>query len=267
MKIRLNVLFMAVAFTVVFATFVGIQNFAIVGVTDTAEDVEAPVADTTVALDDVVEELEEPIASGSYRDPVILVHGFIGGYGLTPWFVMKDRLVRDGWRRDWIFEIYYKDPVFASNVQNAKELAAFVQYVLQKTGASKVDLVGHSMGGLSSRYYIKFLGGAAYVDDYVSLGTPQHGTGLANIPLLPYLSAGALEMRPGSDFMNKLNSGDETPGSVHYRAIYSYIDELVFPYWTAKLYDGASNKGCWSEHVYLVFHSSAYTWTRDHIRD
>lgn len=258
MKIRLSVLFMAVAFVVVFSTFVGIQNFAAVGASNEVNDEEAPIAETTIAVEETQPD------SAATKNPVILCHGFIGGYGLTPWGVMKDRLVRDGWNRNQIFEIYYKDPVFASNVQNAQELAAYVQYVLKVTGASKVDLIGHSMGGLSTRYYIKFLGGVNYVDDYVSLGSPQHGTLLADIPLLPLLSKGAIEMRPGSAFMTKLNSGDETPGSVSYTSIYSYIDELVFPYWTCKL-SGAANKGCWSEHVYLVFHSDAYKWTRDAI--
>ena len=260
MKIRLSVLFMAVAFVVVFSTFVGIQNFAAVGASNEVNDEEAPIAETTIAVE------ETQLETAETRNPVILVHGFIAGFGLTPWGVMKDRLVRDGWRSDQIFAIQYKDPVFASNVQNAQELAAYVQYVLSVTGASKVDLVGHSMGGLSTRYYIKFLGGVNYVDDYVSLGTPQHGCWAANLPLLPLLSAGAKEMVPGSAFLTKLNSNDETPGSVSYTAIYSYIDEIVMPYWTAKLYDGATNKGCWSEHGYLVLHSGAYGWTRDAIR-
>jgi triacylglycerol lipase len=249
---------MAVAFVVVFSTFVGIQSFAAVGASNEVNDEEASIAETTIAVEETQPE------TAAYHNPVILCHGFIGGYGLTPWGIMKDRLVRDGWKREWIFEIYYKDPVFASNVQNAQELAAYVQYVRQVTGQSKVDLVGHSMGGLSTRYYIKFLGGVNYVDDYVSLGTPQHGTLLADIPLLPLLSKGAIEMRPGSAFLTKLNSGDETPGYVSYTSIYSYIDELVFPYTTCKL-SGAANKGCWSGHVYLVFHSGAYGWTRDAI--
>jgi len=45
--------------------------------------------------------------------------------------------------------------------------------------SSKVDIVTHSMGGLSSRYYLKNLGGTAEVDDWVSLGGPNHGTNTA----------------------------------------------------------------------------------------
>jgi hypothetical protein len=112
---------MAVAFVVVFSTFVGIQSFATVGASNEVNDEEAPIAETTIAVEETQPE------TAAYHNPVILCHGFIGGYGLTPWGIMKDRLVRDGWKREWIFEIYYKDPVFASNVQNAQELAAYVQ--------------------------------------------------------------------------------------------------------------------------------------------
>jgi hypothetical protein len=38
-----------------------------------------------------------------------------------------------------------------------------------------VHLVGHSLGGLSVRYYIKILGGLPHVASYTAFGTPQHG--------------------------------------------------------------------------------------------
>ncbi len=48
--------------------------------------------------------------------------------------------------------------------QSAQELSVFVDEVLAATGASKVDIVGHSQGTLMPNYYVKFLGGAAKVD-------------------------------------------------------------------------------------------------------
>ena len=129
---------------------------------------------------------------------------------------------------------------------------------------SNVDLICHSMGGLSSRYYIKFLGGTSKVDDYVSLGTPQKGTIMA---IIGVATAGGREMIPGSSFLDNLNSGDETPGSVHYTAIYAYMDELVQPYSNAKLSDGATNKGkSWVGHIGLLFNSQVYGWTRDAVK-
>ena len=40
----------------------------------------------------------------------------------------------------------------------------------------KVSLVGHSQGGMMPRYYLRFLGGAAKVDDLVGLAPSNHGT-------------------------------------------------------------------------------------------
>ena len=257
MKNRTIVLMTMVAFSLLTTAILTAQVASIPAANASADDT-VDVVEATIAVEEVA-----PEEAGAWDNPIILVHGFIGGYGLTPWYKLKDRLVSWGCPRSKIFEMRFRDAIFASNVQNAYELRDYVNYVLSVTGASKVDLIGHSMGGLSTRYYIRNLGGIYKVDDYVSLGTPQHGTWLAIIPLA-YASIGALEMRPGSSFLNALNAGDETPGSVHYTAIYAYMDELVFPYWTAKLYDGATNKGkWWVGHLGLLFDYTVAKYCRD----
>jgi triacylglycerol lipase len=220
----------------------------------------AQASDDAVAVEAVEAAPEE---AGAWSNPIILVHGYIGGYGLTPWYRLKSRLIGWGCPSNMIFEMRYSD-VLGSNVDNAYELRNYVNYVLAVTGASKVDLIGHSMGGLSSRYYIRNLGGMYKVDDYVSLGTPQKGTYVA---ILGVLTEGGREMIPGSSFLNALNSGDETPGSVRYTAIYAYWDELVQPYWNAKLYDGATNKGkYWVGHIGLLFDYTVAKWCRDYVK-
>ena len=60
--------------------------------------------------------------------------------------------------------------------RSARELRDFVAGVRASTGAAKVSLVGHSQGGLMPRYFIKYLGGAAIVDDLVGLAPSNHGT-------------------------------------------------------------------------------------------
>src|SRR5438128_1772103 len=62
--------------------------------------------------------------------------------------------------------------------QSAAELSAFVDNVLAATGAAKVDLVGHSQGGMMPRYYLKNLGGAAKVGVLIGLSPSNHGTTL-----------------------------------------------------------------------------------------
>jgi triacylglycerol lipase len=124
-----------------------------------------------------------------------------------------------------------------NNVTNAQALATFINNVKAQTGATKVDLVGHSMGGLSTRYYIKSLGGGANVAQYVSLGSPHYGLLLACF--LGTNSGG--QMCTWSSFLSALNSGDDTPGSVYYTTIYSTSDELV-PNSSSRLDGGACFK-------------------------
>jgi triacylglycerol esterase/lipase EstA (alpha/beta hydrolase family) len=120
---------------------------------------------------------------------------------------------------------------------SAQAVAARAQQVLAQTGAAKLDVVGHSEGGLALRYYIKNLGGAAQVLRSVSLATPQHGTQLANIigafPIIGQL-AGALctacaQMAVGSTFLAALNSPTDVPAGPTFTALGTRFDEAVIP--------------------------------------
>jgi len=99
---------------------------------------------------------------------------------------------------------------------------------------SRLDIVGVSMGGLSSRYYLKTLNGTASVDAYVSLGTPQYG--IWGACLLPQSQGG--QMCPTSSFLKALNTGDDTPGTVRYMTLWGKADTTV-PQSATKLDGGA----------------------------
>jgi triacylglycerol lipase len=119
---------------------------------------------------------------------------------------------------------------------SAQELADYVDSVLAATGAGKVDLVGHSQGGMMPRYYIKNLGGDSKVDDLVGLSPSNHGTtNPFASPLGPTCPACA-QQAAGSSFIRNLNSGDETPGPVSYTNVETRYDEVVTPYTSAFLY-------------------------------
>lgn len=159
-------------------------------------------------------------AAATNPNPVIFVHGFKGEIK-TDWSVLVEEFRNEGVTSLW--EFTYWSP--QSNKTTAQELANAVDYVLSQTGAAKVDIVTHSMGGLNSRWYLKFLGGTSKVDAWVSLGGPNHGT---NWAYACWYQA-CYDMRPGSEFLTTLNAGDETPGSVRYATWWSPCDLIINP--------------------------------------
>jgi len=144
--------------------------------------------------------------------------------------------------------------VFALPVQkggkaaSAQQLASFFSTVLAATGASKVDLVGHSQGGMMPRYYLNFLGGAAHVNALVALAPSNYGTtldglttlftdlGVANLinDAVSGSCESCVEQEQGSSFLNNLNATPTVPG-VQYTVIESRGDEVVTPYTNAFL--------------------------------
>ena len=73
-----------------------------------------------------------------------------------------------------------------------RELSTFVDKVLAATGATKVDIVGHSEGATMPDYYIEYLGGAAKVARYVGVSGVKHGTTLHGVGTLAAEFAHAL---------------------------------------------------------------------------
>ena len=197
-------------------------------------------------------------ALAAERNPIVFVHGYWGDD--WNWSVMVDRFRSAGWSDDELFVWDYNTA--QSNVTTAHQLRDYIDDVLAQTGASKVDVVTHSMGGLSSRYYLKFLGGTAHVEAWVSLGGPNHGTTAAYLCWDPSCS----EMRPGSAFLTELNAGDESPGDVRYGTVWSSCDEIINPD-ESTIISGATNhqtSGCVG-HLGLLTSSEVFTLTRDFI--
>jgi triacylglycerol esterase/lipase EstA (alpha/beta hydrolase family) len=192
----------------------------------------------------------QPSAAHPY--PVILVHGTFENMN-DNWQAASAVLVNHGY---CVFAFNYGGAAPADPIQgtglipaSARQLAAFVRQVLAATGAAKVDIVGHSQGGMMPRYYLRFLGGAAKVHTLVGLAPSNHGTtidGLTTLTqtlgLLSVFSAGLSATCPsckqqeaGSGFLARLNAGGDTVPGVHYTVIESKNDEVVTPYTSAFL--------------------------------
>jgi triacylglycerol esterase/lipase EstA (alpha/beta hydrolase family) len=197
-------------------------------------------------------------------EPVVLVHGTFGDS--TNWGVIRPQLEAKGYRT---FAIDYGNRGTGDIATSARQLASFVDDVLARTGASKVDIVGHSQGGMMPRYYVKNLGGADKVDDLIGLSPSNHGTNVAD-PTGACVACG--QQAAGSEFLTALNAGDETPGEVDYTAIQTRYDEVVTPYTSAFL-DGATNvllqdkcAADTSEHLTIMIDQNAVQWIKNALR-
>jgi len=187
--------------------------------------------------------------SAQHPRPVVLVHGTFAN-GSDNWGIFAPYLVARGY---CVFSFDYGmlpgetligglGPI----ADSAQQLSDFTDRVLAVTHAAKVDIVGHSQGGMMPRYYLKFLGGAAKVNTLVGLAPDNHGTTLNGLAaILPYFPGAADFLRAdlpgladqvaGSDFQRQLNAGGDTVPGVHYTVISTIYDEVVTPYTTQAL--------------------------------
>ena len=110
-------------------------------------------------------------------------------------------------------------------------------------GAPSVDVVGYSAGGVVARLWVRDDGGAAVARRVITLGSPHHGTdlaGLAGTVLPSECPTACQQLEPGSDLLDALNAGDETPSGPTFVSIWTDLDAVVVPPSSARL-DGALN--------------------------
>ncbi len=193
--------------------------------------------------------------STSVRNPILFVHGY-NSDGST-WNTMVGRFKQDGWTDSELFTWTYD--YTQSNSTIADQLKLKVEEILTSTGAAKVDIITHSMGGLSSRYYAKNLSGDTKIDAWVSLGGPNHGTKTANA----CADTSCMEMRIGSDFLNALNAEDETPGAPRYGTWWSPCDEVIDPKESVILSGATNTKTACMPHRQLKEDRTVYKQVRD----
>lgn len=193
-------------------------------------------------------------------NPVVLVHG-TGGGAQTNWGAYAPLLSNEGY---CVFALTYGAhdapwPLSAIGgmrpiEDSAAELAEFVDRVLVVTGASKVDVVGHSQGTIVPSYYAKYLGGADKIDKYVSLAPLWNGSeipvdGIAavseqlgvgrDVDALLSLCGACEQFLPGSALLEKLHEGGVYVPGITYTNIMTRYDQFVLPY-TSGFVEGAN---------------------------
>ncbi|QNG20492.1 alpha/beta fold hydrolase [Rhodococcus triatomae] len=173
--------------------------------------------------------------------------------------------------------------------ESAQQLAAFVDAVLAGTGASKVDIVGHSQGGLMARQYLKFEGGADKVQNLVTLGATNHGTTLLGIgalnrfigglglnldPVLDYLvGVSGIQQVYDSPLLKRLNAEGDTIAGIDYTIIGTMFDEVTTPwestflnpYGPGNVRNVTLQDGCpvdVSDHLSITYSPRAIDWIK-----
>ncbi|MFC5141180.1 alpha/beta fold hydrolase [Actinomycetospora rhizophila] len=165
----------------------------------------------------------------SSTTPVLLVHGIVDNRSI---FALLARALR---RRGFgiVHAINFSVlTAFTGDIRvAARDLGHHVERLCASTGADRVHVVGHSLGGLIARYYVQRLGGDARVDTLVTLGTPHEGSLIAHF--LPPTRV-PMQLQPGSDLLREL----EAPAPdcrTRFLAVWSRQDQLIIPQRAARL--------------------------------
>lgn len=220
--------------------------------------------------------------SAAHPYPVVLVEGTFASMYNSFQAISPD-LVNNGY---CVYAFNYGQTIPGSGFYamgdiptSAGQLATEVNRVLASTGASKVDLVGWSQGGMMPRYYINNLGGAARVNMLVGFAPSNYGTTLDGLQqfitqlglagavtaLLSVTCAACTEQLQGSAFLTSLNRTPTVPG-VKYVVIETTDDEVVTPYTNAFLPAAANVQNITlqnqcsqdaSDHISIAYDSNA----------
>ena len=159
---------------------------------------------------------------------MLLVHGFLATPRVVGW--LAARLGRLGYCAHGVD----LGGLFGHlNARPVEELAGVVaervEQLTREHGCERIDLVGHSEGGLIGRYYVQKLDGARRVRHLVTLGTPHRGTRWAySGRLVRHVLPSLRQMAPGSPLLRDL-ADDSFPGSVRLTSIYSQRDFICPP--------------------------------------
>ncbi len=184
----------------------------------------------------------------SESSTVILVHGFLDTSRKMQ--SMAAYLRTQGWTA-------YTPALTPSNGSEGLERMAgkLEAYINEKCGPDRrIDLVGFSMGGIVSRYYVQRLGGNRRVAHLVTIASPNHGT------LMGYFSGSkaAREMRPGSPFLKALNADLHTLDRLKFTSLWTPLDLMIIPASSSRMPVGKEVRIWMPAHPLMVWNSGCH---------
>ena len=156
--------------------------------------------------------------------PVLLVHGVLCNAGVF------SRLARHLRRNgvDALYTLSYGPPL-ASIECFADQLAHKIDAIVAATGAPRVVVVAHSMGGLVVRAHLR-KHGSGRIARVVTIGAPHHGS--ATAWFFPGVSLA--QMRPGNAWLAALNATALDP-ALRFVSLWSWHDSMVAPQTSSEL--------------------------------
>lgn len=181
--------------------------------------------------------------------PVLLIHGYIcnSGYWHPCSKVLKRAKVRH-----FALDL---EPVFGSIEAYVPLVRRAVEAICAQTGSEKLIIVGHSMGGLVARAYLREHGSAG-IAQVITLGTPHNGTNLAKRG--PGVNARQMEWTPKaggkmSAWLSELNASENAAAKALITSIFSYHDNIVSPQLSSQVAGGRNIPLAGIGHVELAF--------------
>ncbi|UCD56517.1 MAG: alpha/beta fold hydrolase [Candidatus Hydrogenedentota bacterium] len=186
--------------------------------------------------------------------PIILCHGYM--HNRSAFFLLRYRLRKAGWSN--VIAPNFR-PAGASVPFYASQLSETAKLVISRLGCDKVDLIGHSMGGLIVRYFVENLDGSSCVRTAITLGAPNAGTKMAALGL----SKAAGQFRPDSPLIRELCRSSSSHDSVTMVSIWSDFDNIVIPPENALLPKPCKNVMVRNVgHIALLFSGRVFTQLR-----
>ena len=162
----------------------------------------------------------------SRQAPVLLVHGTAVDPSQFGWNWMRSL---DDSGTPWCSVDLFRNAM--GDIQISGERVAYaIRTMHAQAGRRRIDVIGHSQGGMVPRWALRFFPDTrAMVDDVIGLAASNHGTLVAGSFCAPDCAPAIWQQRAGSRFMAALNEGAETWAGISYTNIYTWADEFVQP--------------------------------------